>query len=400
MGYGKKTWKARCAAATMALGVAAFGLTQGAAAADEITIGYFLAATGELAPYDSEPGARCMVDIINDKGGVLGGKKLKLVAKDMKSDAALSATVAQELIDDGAVVLLGPPTDTTLIPGGQIAQQQQIAVLSVGSTQVQWPAAVPDVGYLVPYGDNASASAVAEWAIAQGYKTAYLLVSHDIGSYSLVTPAYFGDAFEKLGGKVLGQINWNFGTNDYSPQVTEIKNLNPRPDVVFAAWIMPDGGVFARQMKAAGLDIPLLGTDGLDDPSLIEVGGDGANLVTFGTHGFPSEGSALKTFYDECTKRGFTVQNIFFGLAGETIEVIRLAIEKAGSAEPAAINAAIKELENVKGVTTDSMTFKGRGGVPLKQLAIVGVREGKFSLIQRIMPSYVADGATKWAVTK
>lgn len=399
MGKNFKTWLHRCTAIA-ALGAFSFGMAGTALAEDEITIGYFLAATGELAPYDSEPGARCMVDIINDKGGVLGGKKLKLIAKDMKSDAALSATVAQELIDDGAVVLLGPPTDTLLIPGGQVAQPQQIAVLSVGSTQVQWPAAVPDIAYLVPYGDNASASAVAEWAIAQGYKTAYLLVSHDIGSYSLVTPAYFGDAFEHLGGKVLGQINWNFGTNDYSPQVTEIKNLNPRPDVVFAAWIMPDGGVFARQMKAAGLEIPILGTDGLDDPSLTEVGADGANLVTFGTHGFPSEGSALKTFYDECTKRGFTVQNIFFGLAGEAVEVIRLAIEKAGSGEAAAINAAIKELENVKGVTTDSMTFKNRGGVPLKELAIVGVRDGKTTLIQRIMPKYVADGATKWAVSK
>jgi branched-chain amino acid transport system substrate-binding protein len=399
MGKKLKTWLYR-STAVVALGAFSFGMAGAAAAADEITIGYFVAATGELAPYDSEPGARCMVDIINDKGGVLGGKKLKLISKDMKGDPALSATVAQELIDDGAVVLLGPPTDTTLIPGGQIAAPLEIAVLSVGSTQVQWPAAVPEIGYLVPYGDNASASAVAEWAVAQGYKTAYLLVSHDIGSYSLVTPQYFGDAFEHLGGKVLGQLNWNFGTNDYSPQVTEIKNLNPRPDVVFSAWIMPDGGVFARQMKAAGLDIPILGTDGLDDPSLIEVGADGANLVTFGTHGFPSEGSALKAFYDECTKRGFTVQNIFFGLAGETVEVVRLAIEKAGSAEPAKINAAIKELENVKGVTSDSITFKNRGGVPLKQLAIVGVRDGKFTLIQRILPKYVADGATKWAVSK
>ena len=394
-----KDWLYRGTAA-VALGAFSLGLTSAATAADEVILGYFLAATGELAPYDSEPGARCMVDIINDKGGVLGGKKLKLIAKDMKGDPALSATVAQELIDDGAVVLLGPPTDTTLIPGGQIAAPLQIAVLSVGSTQVQWPAAVPEVAYLVPYGDNASASSVAAWAIKQGYKTAYLLISHDIGSYSLVTPQYFGDAFEKLGGKVLGQLNWNFGTNDYSPQVTEIKNLNPRPDVVFAAWIMPDGGVFARQMKAAGLDMPILGTDGLDDPSLIEVGGEGANLVTFGTHGFPSDGSALKTFYDECTKRGFTVQNIFFGLAGETVEVIRLAIEKAGSAEAAAINAALKELENAPGVTTDSITFKGRGGVPLKRLAIVGVREGKFTLMERILPDYVADGATKWQVSK
>ena len=51
-------------------------------------------------------------------------------------------------------------------------------------------------------------------------------------------------------------------------------------------------------------------------------------------------------------------------------------------------------------MTSDSITFKNRGGVPLKELAIVGVRDGKFTLIQRILPKFVADGATTWAVTK
>ena len=71
MGKGLKTFLYRCTAA-VALGAFSFGMAGAAAAGDEITIGYFLAATGELAPYDSEPGVRCMVDIINDKGGVVG----------------------------------------------------------------------------------------------------------------------------------------------------------------------------------------------------------------------------------------------------------------------------------------------------------------------------------------
>ena len=144
-------------------------------------------------------------------------------------------------------------------------------------------------------------------------------------------------------------MNWNWGTTDYSPQVSEFASMDPRPDVIFSAFIMPDGGVFARQLHAAGVNIPIYATDGMDDPTLIEVGGEGAELVTFTTHGFPTDGSKLKWFYDECVSRGFDIQNIFFGLGGEAVEIVRHAIETAGSADPAAINAQIKEIEGLPG---------------------------------------------------
>ncbi|MDH3690293.1 MAG: ABC transporter substrate-binding protein [Gammaproteobacteria bacterium] len=364
--------------------------------AEDIVLGYIAAATGELAPYGSIPGVQCGVDILNDKGGVLGGQKLKLLTRDMKSDPALAGTAAQELIDEGAVALFGPPTDDTLIPVGQMALPHEIPVISVGSTQVQWPAAIPEIAYLTPYGDNAAASAAAHHAREQGYETAYLMISHDVGSYSIATPRFFGETFERLGGKVLGEMNWNWGTTDYSPQVTEFAAMDPKPDVIFSAFIMPDGGVFVRQLHAAGLNIPVYATDGMDDPTLLEVGGKGAELVTFTTHGFPSEGSRLKEFYDDCESRGFTIQNIFFGLGGEAVEVVRHAIETAGSAEPGKINAAIKEIDQLAGVTTDSITFKGQGGVPLKRMTMVTVKDAAFTPVTKILPDWVPDGFSKW----
>lgn len=377
----------------MAAGFGAFG---SASAAEDIIIGYVAAATGELAPYGSVPGVQCMVDIVNDKGGVLGGRKLILISRDMKSDAALAGTAAQELIDAGAKVLLGPPTDDGLIPAGQMALPYSIPVISVGSTQVQWPAAIPDIAYLTAYGDNASASAVAYFARKQGYETAILIISHDIGSYSIATPRYFGETFEYLGGKVLGELTWNWGTTDYSPQITEIAAMDPKPDLIFSAFVMPDGGSFLRQAYAADLNIPVFGTDTFDDPAMLEAAGPGAKFMNFGTHGFPSEGSALKEFYDECVRRGFTIQNVFFGLGGEAVEIVRYAIETAGSDEPAKINEAIQNIENMKGLTADSITFKGQGGVPLKDLVIVQVKNGKFELAERVLPEWIPDGFSKW----
>lgn len=379
----------------------ALGLSAGAAAAltavvamdaraqeDPIVLGYGAAVTGDLAPYDSPGGVECAVERINEDGGILG-RQVQLEIRDMKSDASLSGTVAQELLDLGAVVLLGPPTDDTIIPMAMLAKPRDVATMSVGGTQPAFPVAVPENGYLVPYGDNASAAAAAEFAYENGARTAVLLKSHDVGSYSLMTPEYFAKAFERLGGKILERINYNYGMSDYSPQITQVKNMSEKPDVIFGGILVPEAGVFPRQLAAAGLDIPVYNTDGADDPGLLEIAGDAASLVKFTTHGFPSEGSALKAFYDDCKDRGYTVQNIFFGLGGEAVLLVKAAIEAAGSTDPAAVNEAMKQIEDLEGITTDSITYKDQGGIPLKRMTMIEIKSGEFTPAKTVLPEFV-----------
>ncbi|MBZ9772473.1 ABC transporter substrate-binding protein [Mesorhizobium sp. CO1-1-8] len=362
-----------------------------ALAADHIIIiGYAAAVTGALAPYDSPDGVKCRVEQLNAGGGI-GGKPVELIVRDTKSDAVTASNVGQELLDLGANVLLGPPTDDGLIPIAQLALPQGIPVLSVGGTQPAFPLASPENGYLVPYGDNASASAAAEIAYKAGHRKVVLMIANDVGAYSAITPEYFGKAFERLGGKIVGRVNYHHGLADYNAQVTEVRSNPEKPDMIFAAILVPDAGVLVRTIKAAGLDIPVFGTDGFDDPSFIGVAGPGADLATFITHGFPAEGSPLKQFYDDCEKRGLKAQNIFFGLGGEAVDVIKAATEKAGSFDPPAINAAIKELDGLKGLTTGSITYKDRGGIPLKEMTVIQVKDGKFAQVGKIIPQWVAN---------
>lgn len=376
-------------AALVAGAALALSALPSAAQDDGLIIGHAAAVTGLLAPYDGPDGVACRVAQLNDAGGILG-KPVKLLTRDTKSDPVTTANVGQELVDAGAGVLFGPPTDDGLIPLAGIGIGQGIPVLSVGSTQPAFPLASPDNGYLVPYGDNASAAAAAELAYAAGHRKAALMIAHDVGAYSLMTPEYFAKAFERLGGQIVGRVSYHHGLADYTPQVTEISNLADKPDMIFAAILMPDGGVLLRTLASSDVNIPVYGTDGFDDPSLIPVSGAGSGLVTFITHGFPSEGSTLKAFYDDCTKRGFNVQNVFFGLGGEAVEVIKTAAEAAGSLEPSAINAAIREIEGMKGIVSDSVTYKGQNGIPLKQMVAIQIKDGAFVEVARPTPAWVA----------
>src|SRR5262245_47674073 len=166
---------------------------------EPIVIGYAAAVTGGLAPYDSPAGVQCEAENINNAGGILG-RPVEVTVRDMKSDPALAATVGQELLDAGSVVIFAPPTDDTSIPIAQLAAPKDVAVLSVEATQPAFPIAAPDNGYLVYYGDNFSAAAVADFAYQEGDRTAWVLTSPDLGSYALLNPKWFGEAFEHLGG--------------------------------------------------------------------------------------------------------------------------------------------------------------------------------------------------------
>jgi branched-chain amino acid transport system substrate-binding protein len=355
-----------------------------------IVIGYAAAMTGPLATYDSVDGARCMVDRLNEAGGVLG-RKIVLEARDMKSDAVLSSVVAQELIDTGVAAIIAPPSDDTAIPVAALALPHGMPVLTVGSTQVQFPMASPTNSYLVAFGDNLSAAASAQYAAEQGYKTVALMISRDFGSYGIALPEYWGKAFEHHGGKIVGRVNYNIGLSDYSAQVAEVAAMDPKPDLIVGGFISPEAGVIPRQFASAGSTVKFYGTDGFDDPNLLPIAGEAANNITFATHGFPSEGSDLKAFYDDCTKRGYKVQNIFFGLAGETVLLISDAIRRAGSAEPAQVNKALSETENFRGVTSSTISYKGRSGVPSKELTIVKIEDGAFKPVAKFVPSYIPE---------
>ena len=74
---------------------------------DPITIGYAAARIRILSRYDSPAGAQREAENINNAGGILG-RPVEVLVRDMKNDPASAATVGQELLDAGAVVIRVP----------------------------------------------------------------------------------------------------------------------------------------------------------------------------------------------------------------------------------------------------------------------------------------------------
>src|SRR5690348_12930096 len=114
---GRRARRAACvlSVGALAAGVAACGgsssgggsSSSGGSNKGPIVIGLALAKTGALSPYDLQPGQalELRIDEINKAGGV-NGRKLEAKWIDTKSDKTLAATVAGQLIDQGAVAII------------------------------------------------------------------------------------------------------------------------------------------------------------------------------------------------------------------------------------------------------------------------------------------------------
>lgn len=231
-------------APVMALGlVIAGGGT--ALAADTVKIGIAVALTGPLTPYAESEGMRCMADKLNKAAGA-DDPKVEILVEDNRSDAQLSVSLGQKFLDAGAQVITGLPFPDALIPMTTMAQSYNVTVYSAPNTQVEMQELGTGnfIAGAVP--DPINAAATAAVAYAKGARKAVLLTSEDSGSWSAKLPEWFGEAFTKAGGQVVGKFSYNFGISDWSPQIASIKALGEKPDVIHVSGILPDIGILIR----------------------------------------------------------------------------------------------------------------------------------------------------------
>ncbi|MGZ8583316.1 MAG: ABC transporter substrate-binding protein, partial [Actinomycetota bacterium] len=170
------------------------------------------------------------------------------------------------------------------------------------------------------------------------YETAYVLGSNEI-PYTKDLPVFFSDAFESGGGTVVGTDQYKIGAGDYSAVVTKLANVDPTPDAVFTPMFLPDSAVFLRQLRQAGLTMPVLSTDGNADATLLDAGAKAIDGLTFSNSVCTAEGDPdVQAFYDDYNAEYGNDPSSYVAVIGyDEVNLVADAIETAGSAEPDAI---------------------------------------------------------------
>ncbi|MFN8622710.1 MAG: ABC transporter substrate-binding protein [Chloroflexota bacterium] len=366
-----------------------------AAQGTPVKIGGGFALTGAESSLDvpAYNGAQLALDEINAAGGVLGAPA-EMPVHDSQYDMAVTAQVAQQYIEDDKVNAFIGYTDTdSVLASGRFFQDAGVPYITVGATSPKIPSQVGDMLFLAPFGDNVQAAAGAQYAGQNFGGSAYLLYDKGV-EYTTLLGGYFKSAFEKLGGKIVGEDTYETDATDFSAQITKIKSLPEQPAFYYIAAMPYNVGPVVKQMRDAGLTGPIIGGDGYDTPDILTVAGASAENVYFTTHALmDAEGGtdAIKKFIaDYTTKFGHAPENAFAALGYDTMKLMADAITRAGSTDGQAIKAAIESTSNFPGIT-GSITYTADQHVPQKGVTVIAIKDGKFTLGAEVVPAYIPE---------
>lgn len=339
--------------------------------------------TGAQASFgkDAIQGAQLAVEEINRAGGMLG-HPVKLVVKDTQSRADETEVVVNQLIqEDKVAALIGEIATDRSLAAAPIAQHHGVPMITPGSTH-ETVTTTGDAIFRVCYTDAFQASVMARFARSITAEKAALLYD-PTQPYSAGLAESFKKDFLAGGGKIVAEEFLRAGDRDFSVQLNAIKARSP--EIIFLPSYYPEAAQIIRQARQAGIDVPFLGTDGWDSPEFLKIGGEAVNNCYFSCH-FAAGGQSAenKKFTAAFTEKFGAAPPPLAALAYDAVCLTTDALKRAGSADPAALRAALAETSGFPGVT-GSITFDA-GRNPTKPGVVIRVEDGSFTYLETIDP--------------
>ncbi|WP_171060734.1 ABC transporter substrate-binding protein [Poseidonocella sp. HB161398] len=257
----------RTLASGLLAGALAAAAATGAVAADPIKIGFAISLSGRQSVTDTDGYriAQMWIEKQNAAGGLLG-RQIEFFTADNKTDLAESVKAGQQVLrEDPDLVAVSCDYD---FGAPAAVQVQKAGKISVFQCAVDPKAGVVGVG---PYAFSAGIASqldgavIADWALERkDLKKAFVL--EDVaGEAQKSACAGFKWNYEREGGEIVGWEQFRFDDASIASQVSEISNAiaNEGAQTVMLCSHLGAGGA-VRQIRAAGIDVPLLGPSMFD----------------------------------------------------------------------------------------------------------------------------------------
>jgi branched-chain amino acid transport system substrate-binding protein len=369
-------------ASAMAL-VMGMGAGHGLAQEEPIRVAALYALTGGLSSLDgpSLKGAELHVEQINKAGGVLG-RPLELVVFDTRTDQQVTATAAQEAVSSDIVAGFGQSDTTFVMAAAPTFQEAGIPFVTSGATHPMLPQWVGENMFMAAFGDDDQSYAIADYGYdTMGLRRVYVWTDNSM-DFTRALTQFFVERFTERGGEIIDEDFFMMGDTDFSAQIARLEAVDPPPDAVFISAIPSEAGLTVRQIREAGITMPIVSGDGFDTQLVATVPGpELANDVFFSSHTYLADDRPeVQAFIDDYTaKFGHPPENSFAPLGYDAIGLIANAIENAGEAEPAAIREAMAATRDYPAVT-GTISYTRETMVPPKPVSIISVQGAEFNV--------------------
>ena len=310
------------------------------------------------------------IEEINAAGGI-NGKTLEFICEDDEGDPAKSVNAYKKLVtNDGVEYVIGSLTSGCTIALTNLAQNQKILQIAPAATAT----AVTDAGnyifracFIDPFQGRVGGKFAFENLSAK--KAAIL---YDIGNdYSVGLTENFESEFTKLGGSIVSKESYATGDKDFNAQLTKIKAA--KPDVVYLPDYYGTVALIAKQLRAQGIDTPIVGADGWD--GLTENAGDEVLNGYYSNHyAEDSDSPAVQKFVGSFKAKYNKSPNSFAALGYDSVYMLKDAILKAGTTDGEKVRAAFETTDG--DYVTGHITFDEKRNPVKSAVMIQLVKDG------------------------
>ncbi|WP_329283412.1 branched-chain amino acid ABC transporter substrate-binding protein [Streptomyces sp. NBC_01451] len=342
-------------------------------------------------------GVQIAVDDAN-KNNLVPGVKFKVKALDDKAQPATGQSNATALVGDKNVVgVVGPLNSGVAQSMQQVFESANMVEISPSNTNPtltlgkdwQTNKQRPYKTYFrTATTDELQGTFAAEYAY-NNLKKKKAFVVDDKQTYGAGLASIFNEQFKELGGTVAGTDHVNTGDKDFGSLVTKIKTSGA--DLLYYGGQYDESALITKQLKDAGVKIPLFGGDGMYATTYIETAGAAAegDLVT--SVGVPVDTLAgAKAFVAEYKAKGYKGD---YGAYGGYSYDAATAIIKAVGAVKSANDDKLPDTNDLRAKVVDAVqksdfegitgkvSFDEYGDTGNKQLTVYQVVKGAWKAV-------------------
>ena len=284
---------------TAVAALAVFAATAGVAHAD-VKLGLVGPQTGQNAAFfeQMKQGATGAVAAINKAGGI-NGQKIVLDMQDDACDPKQAVSAANKIVSDGDVAIIGHFCSSSSIPASDVYADAGIPMISPASTNpTLTERGLKDVFRTCGRDDQQAAVAV------------NAIISHKLGTKIAVVDdkTTYGkglaDGVRKLliakGLKPVIDDSVTQGDKDFSALISRLKAAHV--DLLYYGGYYAEAGLLVRQAHEQGLNVPLMGGDGIGETSFATIAGPASDgsYMTFPNdpRNDPKAAAVVKAFRD------------------------------------------------------------------------------------------------------
>ena len=348
---------------------------------EPIMIGVSGPLTGPNAQYGAQwkQGFDLALDEINAAGGVKG-RPLAYVFEDSQSDPRQSVAVAQKFVADKKIVVeLGDFASPASMAASPIYQKAKLVQFGFTNSH-------PDFTKGGDYMWSNSVSQADEQPLSAAYavktlglkKIAVLHLNTDWGRTS---KDIFVKAAKEYGAEIVATEGYIPDEKDF--RSTLVRGRDAKPDGLMLLSYYSDAALIARQVKQAGLKLPMVAASSVYSPKLIELGGDAVEGMFTASRYFPDDPRPLVRKFVAAFKAKYNNDpDAFNAYAYDTVILMAQVMNQFGF-EREQIHQGLAKVKDVPSLifgkaSFDTNTRRVNGAMNVELV----VKDGRFQLHQ------------------